>query len=92
MPQAEPRTFQDADAIRDGRVDFADPLERAAIAMHRMTFATPEDVASLLNGGDHRRDELAYTWRRLAPHERHLWRRRAAVILAVAGATQAPPA
>jgi hypothetical protein len=81
MPQAELQTFQDGAAIRERRVDFDDPLECAAIAAHRMTFATPEDVGGMLTG-PHGRDELACTWLRLEAHERHLWRRRAAIILA----------
>lgn len=65
----------------DGIVDLDDHLELAAIAMHRMTFATPDEVASMFGS---RPAELVFTWTRLEPAARHLWRRRAAVALEAA--------
>lgn len=61
-------------------VDFDDPLELAAIALHRFGFATPDEVASMLTG-EHGRDELAHTWTRLEPADRQLARRRADVVV-----------
>lgn len=81
MPQAPPRTYQDPDGLAAGNVDLTDPLERAAIVLQRMTFATPEDVGGMLTG-ERGRTELVYTWLRLKPHDRHLWRRRAAAAVA----------
>jgi hypothetical protein len=76
------RGYQDPPGL-DGdedAVDFDDPLERAAMVLQRMTFATPEEAASLI-GGEHGRRELAYTWARLEPATRRLYRLRADVAL-----------
>lgn len=68
----------------DGLVDLDDGLERAAIAMHRMTFAVPEEVAGMFGS---RAAELVFTWTRLEPAQRHLWRRRAVAVLEAADYT-----
>lgn len=62
----------------NGEVNLDDPLERAAIAAHRMTFATPEDVASDFGRAQGR---LMDTWLALEPATRQLWRRRADVTI-----------
>lgn len=62
-----------------GIVDFEDPLERAAIAAHRLSFATPAEVVSLLTG-EEGREALRYTWLRLLPTDRQFHRHRADVI------------
>lgn len=72
--------YQDPPALAlEDHVDFEDPLERAAIVLHRMTFDTPEEAATLF-ASPSGRDELTYTWRRLDPASRRLYRLRADVV------------
>lgn len=63
----------------DGIADFDDPREAEAIALHRLSFATPDEVASMLSG-EHGRAELARTWALLEPADRNLARRRIEVL------------
>lgn len=67
----------------EDHVDLDDALERTAIALHRMSFATPEEVAGMLTSS---RDALRDTWLAQHPTDRQLYRRRADVALR-AGAT-----
>lgn len=62
------------------KVDFEDPLERAAIAMHRCTFEVAADVAGALTS-EHGRDELRATWLRLEAVDRQRWRRHADLVV-----------
>jgi hypothetical protein len=77
------RNYRDAESMLNGDVDLDDPLERAAIAVHVLKAATPDDVAALFTRG---RGELAERWRVLEPADRQLARRRADVIVRVAHA------
>jgi hypothetical protein len=75
--------YQDPPAlVLQDHVELNNELERTAIALHRMTFATPEDVAGMF-GGEHGRQELAETWAKTEPATRRLYRLRADVILTV---------
>lgn len=75
--------YQDPPALElEGHVSLEDPLERTAIVLHRMTFATPEDAAGLFSSPSGR-DELTYSWRRLDQPTRRLYRLRADVALDV---------
>lgn len=62
------------------KVDFEDPLERAAIAMHRSTFEVCADVAGALTS-EHGRQGLRFTWLRLEAVDRQRWRRRADLVV-----------
>jgi hypothetical protein len=64
-------------------VDLDDPLELAAIAAHRMTFATPDEVSSLL-AGEYGLEDLETVWLAQEPATRQLHRRRADVVIAAA--------
>lgn len=75
--------YQDPPELtRLGIVDLDDELEATAIALHRMTFATPADAAGMFTspGG---REELIYSWRAQPVTERRLYRTRAEVALEV---------
>jgi hypothetical protein len=75
--------YQDPPALRlEGHVDLTDELERSAVALHRFTFATPEEVASLFSS-EYGREELAETWAKTDPSERRLYRLRADVLVTV---------
>lgn len=71
--------YLDPAGFSEETVNLDDPLEVAAIAAHRLTFATPDEVASLLT--IHREAELRYTWAAHPEDVRQLHRRRAAVVL-----------
>lgn len=76
--------YRDPAALtHEDHVDLDDGLERAAIALHRMSFAPPEEVAGMLTSS---RDALCDTWLAQHPSNRQLYRRRADVALR-AGAT-----
>jgi hypothetical protein len=75
-------TYQDPPDLADVELDvlLANPLELAAIVAQRQTFASPEEVSGMVTSPSGRA-ALAYTWRRLKPHDRHYWRRRAEAIV-----------
>lgn len=71
------RGYQDPADFAELGPNLEDPLERAAIALHRLSFETPDGVASLLNV--HREAELAKTWAAHDAATRVLFRKRAEV-------------
>jgi hypothetical protein len=75
-------SYQDPPDLADVALDvlLANPLEVAAIVAQRQTFAAPEEVSGMVTSPSGR-EALAYTWRRLKPHDRHYWRRRAQAIV-----------
>lgn len=78
-----PEELRDPDDFEDlpARDLLARPLERAAIATHRLTMATPEDVGILLARDD---PGLVKTWKGgpgFGRAERNFWRRRAALTI-----------
>lgn len=78
------RGYQDPKTELD---ELNDPLERAAILLHRFTFATVPDAVSLFSSPSGR-DELVYSWRAQDQATRQLYRRRADAVLAIHDATQ----
>lgn len=78
-PDARSNHLDPADPFVEDDVDFDDPIERAAIAMHRLTFeVAPEVAGRFAPSGE---PALAYTWARLRPPERQRFRRMADVIV-----------
>lgn len=77
-------TFTDPPGIEDADAEelLADDLERAAIALYNMGHMVPEDVGVLVARND---ALLVKAWRGpgMGQPERHLYRRRAAMLLAV---------
>lgn len=75
-------SYQDPPGFADVDLDvlLGDPLELAAIVAHRQRFTSPEEVSGMVTSPSGR-EALAYTWRRLPPHDRHYWRRRAQAIV-----------
>ncbi|HMJ35199.1 MAG TPA: hypothetical protein VK501_14910 [Baekduia sp.] len=71
------------DPIGGVRLDWDDDVERVAIAQHYHTWNTPEQVVSLI-GSASSRAAMGDLWAALRPHDRQLYRRRAAVLLALA--------
>lgn len=64
-------------------LDWTDPIERTAMAMHALAYHTPEAVISMVTG-EKGREELGYTWLRMLPADRQLRRRRAEMAMVVA--------
>lgn len=61
-----------ADPFTIDDVDLTDPLERAAIALHRTTFEVAAEVAGHFTGpGEH---ALAYSWAAQEPTTRRRYR------------------
>lgn len=68
--------YQDPPELARGVVAYDDPIERAGLLAHRMTFSTPADAVSDLSSPSGR-ERMKVAWLALAPARRQLWRRRA---------------
>jgi hypothetical protein len=71
------------DPVGGVRLDWADDVERVALGAHYLSWHTPEQVASLV-ASPTSRAAMSDLWPALRPRDRQLYRRRAAVLLAVA--------
>jgi hypothetical protein len=65
------------------RLDWDDDVDRVGVAAHYLSWNTPEQVVSLV-ASPSSRAAMSDLWAALRPHLRQLYRRRAAVLLALA--------
>jgi hypothetical protein len=71
------------DPVGGVRLDWDDDVQRVALAAHYLSWNTPEQVVSLV-ASPTSRPAMRGLWAALRPHDRQLYRRRAAVLLALA--------
>jgi hypothetical protein len=81
---ARARNYRDPDE-EPAALDWGDPVARVAVALHALSYNTPETVGGMVTG-EKGREELAYTWSRKHPTDRQLLRRRAAILLEIGAA------
>lgn len=77
----EARNYRDHDRGRT-RIDWADDVERLAVALRAMTYLPAADVAGMVSGKAGR-SELGQTWIAMQPPDRQVWRRRAATAIGI---------